>query len=494
MRTWRLILCHRLWAKRTLYGVLPGLILQSWIQRCKLCVLKLLAFVLTLQKWNCTWEASTLLSLNISSLEQLEQLRVNVGLLKKVCRAKAVVLLKDVRCQMEESKATRLAQALDRVTTDRTFLTQQKKHHTGVKAACEKYAREMMEKLQLEAEARAVEVGRRRRVASARAALEEARGANAERLRRLEDVTVRITEHRRERESLTKERSQNISAASEARDFLAKDSAHKAASAGGPPREVLNKLHTETRAEACLGVKVEHASSTGAGMSVVLRVGSIFRLRLAANPAGVRGTVELVATDNGSRQRNFLGKSGSNTTNTAQRSLAAAVAGYGTSGGEAFFVDPAGAPGALQATLARLQRCSDLAAELCGVRQSCRHLIEVSAAPGGTGAVRLLYAGLDAGVRFAVTLAPGPAYPLGDLPVSTKIYFDGDGQVTAADVAAAVARVAAGPGRIRAVCAELSDLVDVMAPKAAGRKDAFRSAFGNPLFGTAMAIAPQQVA
>ena len=62
------------------------------------------------------------------------------------------------------------------------------------------------------------------------------------------------------------------------------------------------------------------------------------------------------------------------------------------------------------------------------------------------------------------------------------------------DVAAAVARVAAGPGRIRAVCAELSDLVDVMAPKAAGRKDAFRSAFGNPLFGTAMAIAPQQVA
>ena len=105
----------------------------------------------------------------------------------------------------------------------------------------------------------------------------------------------------------------------------------------------------------------------------------------------------------------------------------------------------------------------------------------------------LVFVGRHADVRFAVTLTPGPAYPLGSLPCSTKIYFDGDGQVTAADVAAAVARAPAGPGRIRAVCSELSDMVVKLAPKAAGQTGAFLSAFGNPLFGSNMG-APQPVA
>ena len=429
----------------------------------------------------------------IASMEQLDAFRANVGLLKKVCRAKAVVLLKDVRCQMEDSKAGRLARAADGLKTDLGYVQEQARHTSGVAAAAEKFAEETRAQLALEAEARVVESERRRRVAAARAALEESRHANALRCQRLEEAVARGAELKRERHVLATEREQLHAAADEARSALAKLSSIVVAGGGGDPRAVLAQLQSVARLEACLGLKVEQSSAAnggGGGVVLSLRVGPIFRLRVAATPAGVRGTIEVVSESARERFNNSSSSSSAAVTGAAQRSLAAAVAGVSTGGGgggsEAFFVDASGAPAAVQTTVAHLQRCSDLAAELRGVRAACRHLCEVTAAGGAgssaRGGVCLLYSGLDADVRFAVTLTPGPVYPLGALPVQTKIYFDGDGQVTAADVAAAVAQAPAGPGRIRAVCAELSDLVDKMAPKSASHL-AYRTAFGNPLFG-----------
>jgi hypothetical protein len=422
-----------------------------------------------------------------ASLEQLEAFRSNVGLLKRVCRAKAVVLLKDVRCQMEDSKASRLARAADGLRTDLTYITQQANHTRGVAAAAEKYAEETRERLAIDAESRIVESERRKRVAAARSALEEARNANAERLRRLEEASARVAELQREREALAAEHSQVQTAAENARAALSRLTA-LAVAAGKDPRTILSQIRAVEKLGACLGVKIEQTSFTDGAMVLSLRVGPIFKLELTSTPSAFRGIVQVVtatASSTGSSSgRSFNTMRGQPT--EVQRSLAAAVAGFGPSGGEAFFVNPAGAPAAVQSTLARLQRCSDLVGELCYVRDLYRNISEVSAAPGGAAGLRLVFVGRHADVRFAVTLTPGPAYPLGSLPCSTKIYFDGDGQVTAADVAAAVARVPAGPGRIRAVCAELSDMVVKLAPKAAGQKGAFLSAFGNPLFGSNM--------
>jgi hypothetical protein len=424
-----------------------------------------------------------------ASLEQLEAFRSNVGLLKRVCRAKAVVLLKDVRCQMEDSKAGRLARAADGLRTDLAYINQQANHTRGVVAAAEKFAEETKERLAIDAEARVVESERRKRVAAARSALEEARNANADRIRRLEEASARVAELQREREALAAEHSQVQVAAEAARAALSRLTA-LAVAAGKDPRTILSQIRAVERLSACLGVKVEQTSFQNGSMVVSLRVGPIFKLEVTSTPAGFRGTVHVVAASSttsstsNSSGRSFNTMRGQPT--EAQRSLAAAVAGFGSSGGEAFFVDPSGAPAAVQSTLSRLQRCSDLLSELCYIRDLYRNICEVSAAPGGTAGLRLVFVGRHADVRFAVTLTPGPAYPLGSLPCATKIYFDGDGQVTAAAVAAAVARAPAGPGRIRAVCAELSDMVVKLAPKAVGQTGAFLSAFGNPLFGSNM--------
>jgi Spc7 kinetochore protein len=425
-----------------------------------------------------------------ASLEQLEAFRSNVGLLKRVCRAKAVVLLKDVRCQMEDSKAGRLARAADGLRTDLTYVNEQANHTRGVVAAAEKYAQETRERLAIDAEARVLESERRKRVAAARAALEEARSANAERFKRLEEATARVAELQREREALAIEHSQLQFAAENARAALLRLTA-LAVAAGKDPRTILSQIRAVEKLGACLGVKIEHTSFKNGSMVVSLRVGPIFKLELTSTPTGIQGTVHVVS-DSSSLNSSTAASSGKSFNTMrgqpteAQRSLAAAVAGFGPSGGEAFFVAAPAAPAAVQSTLARLQRCSDLVGELCYVRDLYRNICEVSAAPGGAAGLRLVFVGRHADVRFAVTLTPGPAYPLGALPCATKIYFDGDGQVTADDVAAAVARAPAGPGRIRAVCGELSDMVVKLAPKAAGQTGAFICAFGNPLFGSTM--------
>lgn len=420
----------------------------------------------------------------LASYEQLEALRANVAALKKMCRAKAMALLKDVRCQMEESKACKLARALEGVRTDLAYVQDHAAHMRGVAEAAEKFAAETRAQMAARAQARVVEAERRRKVAAAMAAMAEQRAANEERRRRLEAAMQRAAEVQAERQALKAEHEAAQATADEIRRALSKLAvATGAGGAGSDPRAVLAQLNTVAALERCLGVKVERTGRDASGaVSLVLLVGALFRLRMAWTPAGVRGTVEMVAEAEGkSGAVRRAQRNGEST--AALRSLAAAVAGWSRDGGDAFFVDPSSAPAALQAAVARLQRSSDLAAELVGVRLGCPHLAEVSAAPH-CGALRVLFTGLDAGIRFAVTLTPGPAYPLGALPHAAQIWYDGEGQVTLADIAHAVARAPAGPGRIRAVCAELSALVERAAPAGPG---AYHTNFGNPLFG---AVAP----
>lgn len=448
-----------------------------------------------------------------ASYEQLEALRSNIALLKKMCRSKALVLLKDVRCQMEESKANRLARAMEGLKIDLAFVTEQRTHARGISEAAEGFARETKDRLTRQAEERAEEVLRRRRILAARAALAEQRSANEERLCRLEAATVRVNTLQEERRVLSENRSSARGKVEVLRSTLdALKAARNSRSTAGSlqpsllqsstakdPKSVLDRLNAMITLERCLGVKVEQTGTDSmGGRCISLKIaGSLFRLKISTSAAGVRGAIELIQSSSSIGGMESARKKTRTESGAVPRSLAAAVAGCAVNNGaaaEAFFVDPEGVAAAVQATVARLQRSTDLALELDGVRAACNYLCEVSAArfdddsaalnvDSASNGVRLLFVGMHAEVRFAVTLCPGPAYPLGALPHRAKIWFDGQGQVTASDICAAIARAPAGPNRIRAACAELSALVERAAPRAREMHDAFRTNFGNPLFG-----------
>lgn len=413
-----------------------------------------------------------------ASSEQLEAFRANVGMLKKVCRAKALVLLKDVRCQMEESKARRLAAAANFLSGELAYVKEHAAHMDGVAKAVEAFADATRERLGREAKEREAEAERRQRTMAARNALDEIRAANAARRQRLEEAMAKAAELRSERELLTSQLEATRKAFAEAKAALEKatpSSGSQTQTAGdADPRAILAKLQAARRLERCLGVKLERTD----GMACTLQVGSVFRLHLITEPTGVRGLVELAF------DRNQPGQGRPDSSGwQIQSSLAAALAGCGPNRNEIFCVDASSAAAAVQAEIGRLLRCIDLAMELQGARAAHPHLCEISTGSGTAGVtMQLTFAGLQAGVRFSVTLQPGHAYPLGDLPVVTRVWFDGEGQISPADVEAVVAAAPAGPGRIRAACAELSKLVDRAAPLPAGEHLAFQSNFGNPLF------------
>jgi hypothetical protein len=401
-----------------------------------------------------------------ASAEQLDGFRAGAALLKRVCRQKAAALLKDVRCQMEESKALRLARAAEGLRADLAYVAQHAQHMDGVGRAAGQYVAAARERLAEEAGARVGEAERRQRLAAARAALAEAEAANAERRGRLEAAAGRAAAAREERAALAAERAAAQDEAEALSGRLAALRGPDGRAYDGAPQAVLRKLEEVARLQACLGWQLESAGEGAASADACLRLGELFRLRLAAGPDGVRGAAELVNPG---------------ALPPAQRALAAAAASAA-----AFLVAPAAAAAAVQAAAARLHRAADLWAELAGARLAFAPLAEVGPAPGG--GLRLVFVNLEAEVRFGVTLALGGAAPGGDCAEAApevRVWFDGEGQVTARAVAEAVAGVPRGPGRVRAVCAALSALAAGAAPRQglpAGAA-AFHTSFGNPLFG-----------
>jgi hypothetical protein len=410
--------------------------------------------------------------------EQLEAFRANVAALKKVCRARAVSLLKDMRCQMEESRAARLARNADALRADLEAAREAATLAAEVAKRAEAWAEQRAAAAAAAAAEAAADAARRRRLAAARAALAEERGANAERRRRLDDARARAAALREERAALAAARA---AAEAEAADLSAAAAAARGADGAyyaGEPAAALARLRRAEALQAALGWALESASADGAALRVG---GGAFRLRLAATPAGVRAAVELAPPAAGP------GAAGA----AARAALAGALAAAAgvPPGGAPLCVDPAGAPAAVQALAARLARAAELAADLGAARAALPALLEAGPAPGG--GARLVFVNLEAEVRFGATLRAGAALsPLAPLRAdAVRVWFSGEGQVTPAAVEAAVA--GAG-GRLADACAALSALAMAAAPRprggaavgaAAGAAEpAFNTAFGNPLF------------
>ena len=87
----------------------------------------------------------------------LEVLRGHVGLLKKVCRQKAVYCLKDVRRQMEESRGSRLRHNLEVLQADLAFAQASREQLEEVARAAQQYVAEQHSRM---AEVRRAAAGR----------------------------------------------------------------------------------------------------------------------------------------------------------------------------------------------------------------------------------------------------------------------------------------------------------------------------------------------
>jgi hypothetical protein len=72
----------------------------------------------------------------------LDQLRHDAGLLKRVCRLKAVYCLKDVRRQMEESAGARLRRNAEPLSADLAAAVAAKEQMEGLMRAAAQYVAE----------------------------------------------------------------------------------------------------------------------------------------------------------------------------------------------------------------------------------------------------------------------------------------------------------------------------------------------------------------
>ncbi len=122
----------------------------------------------------------------------MEAIKSRIGLLKKVCRQRAVTLLKDMRIQMEESRAGRLSRAVEALRGDLAFVTGGLDHMGAVAAAADAYVARERARMAQEASEAAQRAERAAATAALRADIAEQGAANEARRARLAEAQARL--------------------------------------------------------------------------------------------------------------------------------------------------------------------------------------------------------------------------------------------------------------------------------------------------------------
>jgi hypothetical protein len=429
--------------------------------------------------------------------EMLESYKSRIGLLKKVCRLKAVALLKDVRVQMEESRAARLRRALEALQGDLTFSKSYLEYLGQVATTAEEFSQDARKRAESIAHDKEVERARRAQLLSARQSLDLAHAANQQRRQVLADAEERKAKLKEEADVAAKERTALAARVQALRGELFRRSEARAMADRSNASAALVKGDQLDSLLRCLGWEVESASaaagSQGGEMKLLLQ-GGLFRmhLRIHAN-ATLTGSIQ-TADDISPSNRNAAGKK---KISIEQRQFAAALAGGSFS---SLGSGPAAMIGSVQAAATRAARIADLVTqEFSGLRLAMAPLCQLT--PTADRRLILGFVNLDAGVKFNVELQLSRDYPCGDVLSShqAKVWYDGAGQITEQQIAAAIKEVGEIPGRVRKICAKLSELAKSALPRpavmvmdgAAGGVESeeeraqrrFTMGFANPLFG-----------
>ncbi|EFN59398.1 hypothetical protein CHLNCDRAFT_56732 [Chlorella variabilis] len=404
----------------------------------------------------------------------LEVLRGHVGLLKKVCRQKAVYCLKDVRRQMEESRGSRLRHNLEVLQADLAFAQASREQLEEVARAAQQYVAEQHSRMAEEEQAHRDEAERRSAVLGMRRSIEEETAANEERRRRLQEAQERVAQLREEHAVLSREREALRSRTDALQMTLMQSQGREGVGRESSPLAILQKLEDLDVLKACVGWQLEGAREDPVSGEAALRLADLFRVRLTISRTQAAASVEVLPEEDCKAPAD-------------RRALLAALAGCpegAAAAAEVQVSEPSAAKVAalVQATTARLSRVADLADELDGLRLAFPALCDVACRPDGW--LSLSFVNLDAEVKFGVSLRLPHSYPAGPVQQQARIWFDGEGQITEQRIAQAVAAAAEAPGRLHAICRELSQLArDVMPRPALAQDAAFISNWQNPLFG-----------
>ncbi|GAB4817814.1 hypothetical protein N2152v2_004860 [Parachlorella kessleri] len=383
--------------------------------------------------------------------ERLEAIKVNVGLLKKLLRQKAVAELKLYRKEMEEDRAHRLMRNLDLLQQDRVFLEQNEQAAVELAKSTQAMVAEQLRRMDYEAQAQQAEAERRERVQAMRAALQDQQESNAQRQQQLEELQNRVRGLKLRSSTLGREREAVQSKIQSLQQQLSETQDAAVVASQSSPQALLEKSEQLEILTACVGWRLEQLRRGDGNAELVLRLADRFRLQLCISNGTATGKVSLAAGSASplpaDRQQlaadllcsSGLGQFSVDLTRSGREKLAAAV----------------------QAITTRVGRIAELLQELHGLRLKCTTLTEISCAQG---AVHLAFVDLQTEVQFSLALKLPSTYPLGDISHELKIRSSGGGHVTEEAVAAAVAAVPQGRGRVKAVCAVLSQLAKSASP------------------------------
>ena len=340
-----------------------------------------------------------------SSYEQLEALRNNVTSLKKACRAKATALLKDVRCQMEESKHGRLSRALEGLKADVAWFHKIKGHTEGISKAAKEFIAEKRQYMAAKRREIAAQTELNGRVMAARKAAADISKANTAReeqlmtiesqANNLDSELAQIEAERVELEaeiqhgraivqtasaSVVKAR-QSFSSAQQAEAFLLEDES-----------TVSTKLNMLKIYEKCSGMKIQSCRAMHGAFSCSINVADAFLMEVnySKDSDGVTIMVKPRASRNEFAMKLFSQRD--NCSFACEREALTCV---------------------VQALVTQMSQAASAAKELEGIRHEYLNICDltpVSSQYDALGhrsrmAVRIGCLGMQLGVRFSVTLA-----------------------------------------------------------------------------------------
>jgi len=421
-------------------------------------------------------------SLQLARGAELERLRAGIASLKRVCRAQTMLAWKEWRLRMEAGARQALSDSAARLRSDLAFLDRALASASVLLTQVQDAALGQRQALELETTQHASEQDRARRTATLRESLAGQEAHNAERAAVLGRERARAAELEARRAALAEQRAAlegELAAAraataraegpADAAEAVAEASAARALAAA---REAVAAKAARLRAlEEAQGWRVETVSAPrgpAGAPRVVLRLGraGMFRLTLgdAGEGAAGAGTGSLdVAADAASLgpavPREWVALAASVALGPAARPAPGAAPGHVLRWSLPAGAAPWAAAEAVQRVQGRLAAAEGLVAGLDGLHELSRLAVEARCDPPA-GTVGLVFLHRESQTRASVELRAAQALDAraGGLEFDARVdYTARDAGETAARLAAALARVPAGPGVVADVCAAVAE-------------------------------------
>lgn len=326
-----------------------------------------------------------------SSYEQLEALRNNVASLKKACRAKATALLKDVRCQMEESKHGRLCRACDGLNSDLEWFREVHRHTKGIAKAVTAFAHEKRAEMASKRKDIITRLEMKKRLEAARVAANDSMRANSDREQRLTSIESSANNLDAEMNQMQAEKMEIEAEIQKGQASLMNASTVPESVGHGEAEDVAEALGALDLYEKCSGMRIQSCSTYAGAFTCVLNVNDAFIMEISHTQGSNGVTVTVKPRQSKSTLAMKLFSQKESCSFSCERGALACVT---------------------QTLVAQLYQASAAAKELEGIRADCRNICEitpVSSQYDAMGhrsrmAIRIGCLGIRLGVKFSLEL------------------------------------------------------------------------------------------